>query len=68
MDPIKAMVAQAVQHHLISDPAIRPALVPCPENVESVEGQIISPAETMVRVVTRNQGVRYFTVKVSEMM
>jgi hypothetical protein len=69
LDPVKAMVAQAVQHHLVSGESNgQPPLPPQPDNVEKVEGQVISPTETLVRVVTENQGVRYFKVKVSEMM
>lgn len=67
LDPIKRMIAQSVQHHLVSGPE-RPALPEKPDNVESVEGQIVKPTETMMRVVTSNQGVRYFHVTVREMM
>lgn len=66
-DPVKAMVAQSVQHHLVTGPD-RPPLMDKPDNVESVEGQIIKPTETVIRVVTSNQGVRYFLAKVSEML
>jgi len=69
LDPVKAMVAQSVQHHLVSGESNgQPPLPPKPDNVESAEGQVISPTETMVRVLTTNQGVRYFKVKVSEML
>lgn len=67
LDPVKAMVAQAVQHHLIEGEG-QPPIPPKPGNVESAEGLVISPTETMVRVVTFNQGNRYFRVKVSEML
>lgn len=67
LDPIKAMIAQSVQHHLVTGPA-QPPLMEQPDNVESVEGQIIKPTETMIRVLTTNQGVRYFHVTVREMM
>lgn len=67
LDPVKAMIAQAVQHHLVIGPA-RPELPPKPDNVESTDAQIISQAETLIRVVTSDQGVRYFRVKVSEML
>jgi hypothetical protein len=67
LDPVKAMIAQAVQHHLVSGKSNgQPPMPPKPDNVESAEGQVISPTETRVRVVTYNQGIRYFTVKVSE--
>jgi hypothetical protein len=67
VDPIKAMVAQSVQHHLVTGPD-RPALLPKPDDVEEVEAQILSPTETLMRVKTYEHGVRYFKVKVSEMM
>ncbi len=67
LDPIKRMIAQAVQHHMATGPD-RPALPPKPDNVESVEGQIVSPIETMMRVKTTNQGTRYFFIKISESM
>jgi hypothetical protein len=70
LDPIKALVAQSVQHHLVSygDGQEPIPLPPRPDNVESAEGQVISATETLVRVVTTDQGVRYFKVKVSEMI
>jgi len=67
LDPVKAMIAQAVQHHLVVGKG-QPPIPPKPDNVESAEGQATSPTETLVRVVTTNQGVRYFRVKVSEML
>jgi hypothetical protein len=67
MDPVKGMIAQAVQHHLVTGKG-QPAIPPKPDNVESAEGQVISATETLVRVLTTNQGVRYFRVKVSEML
>lgn len=67
LDPVKAMIAQAVQHHLVTG-AGQPPIPPKPDNVESAEGQVIKPTETVVRVLTTNQGVRYFLVKVSEML
>jgi hypothetical protein len=70
LDPVKALVAQTVQHHLVSygDGREQIPLPPKPDNVESSEGQAVSPTETLVRIVTSNQGVRYFRVKVSEML
>jgi len=69
LDPVKAMVAQAVQHHLVSGESNgQPPMPPKPDDVESSEGQVISPTETLVRVVTYTHGVRYFRVKVSEML
>ena len=67
LDPIKRMIAQAVQHHMTTGPD-RPALPPKPDDVKSVEGQVVSPLETMMRVVTEKHGVRYFVIQVSESM
>ena len=67
LDPVKAMIAQAVQHHLVTGPQ-QPPIPSKPENVDDVEGHAISPTETMIRVKTSNQGIRYFTIKVSESM
>ena len=69
LDPVKALIAQTVQHYLVSsEESGQPPIPPKPDNVETAEGQVISPTETLVRVVTTNQGVRYFRVKVSEMI
>ena len=75
LDPIKLMIAQAVQYHLISDPKARPPLMPQPEEVESMVAHAISETETTIRVVSykgegrnRYKSIRYFTVKVSEML
>lgn len=67
LDPIKAMIAQTVQHHLVTGSG-QPPIPPEPDNVESVEAQAVSPSLTVIRVVTTNQGVRYLRVQVSEMM
>lgn len=67
LDPIKEMIAQAVQHHLVTGPN-QPPIPPKPNNVESVEGTPISQLETTIRVKTYDEGVRYFTVRVSENM
>lgn len=67
IDPIKAMIAQAVQHHLVTG-SDRPPLPPQPNDVDEVEAQIISTTETLVRVKTHQHGIRYFRVKISEMM
>ena len=66
-DPVKAMIAQAVQYYMATT-SDRPGLMPQPEDVESIEGQIVSPTETLMRVKTFKHGVRYFKIKVSEMM
>lgn len=67
LDPIKAMIAQAVQHHMATGKD-RPGLMQQPEDVEEVEGQIVSPTVTLMRVKTHKHGVRYFQIKVSEML
>jgi hypothetical protein len=66
LDPVKQMIAQAVQHHMVSDPHDRPALLPHPEDVESVEGTVVDALNTQIRVKTHRHGIRYFTVKVTE--
>ena len=65
LDPIKLMLAVAIQNHFIKGPD-KPQLLPRPENVISVEASIVTPTETQVRVVTTNEGVRYFTYKLTE--
>lgn len=67
LDPIKEMIAQAVQHHMVTGKD-RPGLMQQPEDVDDVEGQIVSPTETLIRVKTREHGIRYFKIKVSEML
>jgi hypothetical protein len=67
-DPIKAMLASAVQHHLITDPHERPALLPHPADVDSVEATATTATETLIRVKTHSHGTRYFTVKLAEML
>ena len=66
LDQIKAMIAAAVQHYLVSAQNSPPALKPLPANVIEVEAHAISATETQIRVKTEDQGTRYFTVKVSE--
>jgi hypothetical protein len=66
LDPVKTMVAQSVQHHLVTR-GHAPDLPPKPDEVEDVEGHAISPTETMIRVKT-TKTTRYFRVKISEMM
>ena len=66
LDPVKTMVAQAVQHHLVTT-GHAPDLPPRPDEVENIEGHAISPTETMIRVKT-TKTIRYFRVKISEMM
>lgn len=64
-DPIKAMITQAVQHHLITGPD-QPPIPPQPTDVESVSSRIVSPLVTQIIVKTWDQGTRCFYVKVSE--
>lgn len=64
-DPVKMMIAQAVQHHMVTGPD-RPPLPQQDPDVESIETHILGPLETQLRVRTYEHGTRYFTVKVSE--
>jgi hypothetical protein len=63
-DPIKVMIAQAVQHHLLEGPD-KPPLPERPDNVESVEAHKITQWETQIRVKTCDDGVKYINVKVT---
>ena len=65
LDPIKLMLAQAVQHHMVSRPN-NPPLLPAPDNVVSVEATALSPLETSVRVKTTNEGTLYFIIKLTD--
>jgi hypothetical protein len=64
LDPVKAMVAQAVQHHLVTGSA-RPELPAKPEEVEDVEGRIVSPLETLI-IFGNGRDIRRFYVTVRE--
>jgi hypothetical protein len=64
LDPIKRGLAVAIQHHMLTQD--RPALLPTPDNVVSVEATAISPTETQVRIATSDEGTRYFTIKLTE--
>jgi hypothetical protein len=65
-DPVKEMLAAAVQHHMCTGEA-RPALHVQPDNVLNVTGVPISPTETMLRVVFRDETpTRYFRVILRE--
>jgi hypothetical protein len=66
LDPIKRGLAVAIQHYMLTQD--RPALLPTPDNVESIEVTAVSPTETQVRVKTTDEGTRYFTIKLSEQM
>jgi hypothetical protein len=59
------MIAQAVQHHLLTGQN-KPPLLPPPANIESIEAVALTKTETSIRVKTTDKGTRYFTVKVSE--
>ena len=64
MDAVKKAVAESVQKPLVT--LLRQEW---PElEVESVEYTRVNALNTQVRVVTKNSGIRYFTVKVSEML
>jgi len=64
-DPVKSMIAQAVQYHMVTGPD-RPPLPQQDPDVDSVEGHIISPLETVLIVKTYTHGTRQFVIKVSE--
>ena len=65
LDPIKAMVAQAVQHHLVTGEA-RPPLPDMVRTVDKTEGFIVSPTETTIRVTEDDGSVRSFSVVLRE--
>jgi hypothetical protein len=65
LDPIKAMVAQSIQHHLVTG-ANRPALPEKPEEVVDVTGFVINPSEIRLRVKLENDTYRTFTVNIRE--
>lgn len=64
MDDVKAMIAQAVQHHMVTGPD-RPRLPEKPDEVLDTEGRISTPLVTMIRVKTLT-GIRLFEVRVKE--
>lgn len=67
LDPIKKMIAQAVQHHLIPDPGTRPPLPTQPLSVKEIDATAQDALTTVIRVRTTDSGTRYFQVRVSEM-
>lgn len=65
LDPVKAMVAQVVQHWLVTGLA-RPELPDRPDEVsDNPEGRIVTPLETLIHVRT-DKGIRRFYVTVRE--
>jgi hypothetical protein len=64
-EPIRKMIAQAIQHHLVTG-AARPELPERPAEVESVTGFVIGPSETRLRVKMDNGTYRTFTVTIRE--
>jgi hypothetical protein len=66
LDPVKAMVAQAVQHNIMTGRKEAPPLPDRPDEVEEVATIAISPLETRVRVKLYGSAPRYFTVTVQE--
>lgn len=68
LDPVKGTVADAVAHHVITDPNLRPPLRPQPDAIQGVEAYPINALETTIRVNLADGKVRWFYVKVGEMM
>jgi hypothetical protein len=63
-DPIKAGIAIAVQHHMLTEK--RPELLPMPGNVDKVVCYAVGPLETRLKVYLDDDTVRTFTIKLSE--
>ena len=67
-DSIKGEIAGTIQVRITSKSFID-VIESDPElGVTSIETHIISPTEWQFRVKTRNQGTRYFKLKLSEML
>lgn len=64
-DPIRRMIAQSIQHHLVTGTE-RPALPEKPAEVVSVVGFRIGPSEIRLRVKLDNDTFRTFTVTLRE--
>lgn len=69
MADVKHALAKGVQDMLMKNvPLDRSAVIPELEfGGAEIEPQAVSKLETVIRVKTRTQGVRYFVIKVSEM-
>jgi hypothetical protein len=65
-DPVARMIAQIVQHHLITSPAERPELPEMPARVTAIEAHAVGELDTGVVVTTADRGTRYFLVRVAE--
>jgi hypothetical protein len=67
-DPVKAMIAQAVRHHLATDPDDKPPLPKNPGYVESVVAALPgNPLQTNLVVTLDDGTTRTFAVRVSEL-
>lgn len=62
MDAIKRAVAENVQVYLVGDRTYNWPELP----IEKIEYTRVDALNTMVRVVKKGHGVRYFNVKVTE--
>ncbi len=56
-DPVARMIAQTVQHHLITSPE-RPDLPALPAEVTAVEAHAVGELDTGIAVTTADRGVR----------
>ena len=63
MDPIKTMIAEVVQQHLLT---VGPGQANRDPDIDYVEVHVISPTVTMLRVKTHKQGTRNFTIRTTE--
>lgn len=66
LDPVKGRIAESVQANLLPISVIEH--LKREFGVTDVEISVIKPSETMIRVKTEREGIRYFRVKLSEMM
>ena len=65
MDPLKAMLAQTIQHYLVTEPA-QPELPEPLAEVKSITGFAIGPSEVRLRVRMENDTYRTFTITIRE--
>lgn len=68
MDPLKTAIAKAVQDGIVSASAVQPIKDDPALEVTDIEVQFISQTENLIRIKTQSQGIRYFRVKISEML
>ena len=68
MDPIKTAIAKAVMDGIIPISAIKRIKDNPAMGVHDIEINAVSPTESLIRIKTQSQGIRYFRVKISEML